>query len=520
MQPLTPQLLAANAYRTLGLSASASQGEIEGAARRMRIWADPTQIPPTPWDLAAIGPVRRVRSDIEQAVSRLREPESRLEERLLWYFSTHPPRGLGRLADGDGTADAPRLARRHDEAIAVIHHACFAPNAAFDISRWKRLLQLIVALSQSPECRQWLVEVESAGAFEKRASLDEIAQTLNGWPAATLGLLSTRIEAALKENNLSAFTELAGLLSSVQGSGDPLPVFDAMIDRLETHLHTQCEQFDEQLRPQLRTNFKKPLLFHERNYTFTCGAEPFYWEKVQPAIEALTAALKEGDPRLTRARSHCALELALLGLGWEWSGEYVRAQETLAHAMELARVSSGRSQIARQLERIAPLVDAQRKRALSPQMRAAERQRAARGNLRRVGKDRSWYWIAVAASVLISGALTSMNRSGLPGNSSREQDDRPYFAQTPHEPAPMPSPSPMPMLLNPRTSLPSPMPGPSALRMLLNPRTSLPPSPMLPDFPRDPFTPPIATPQRLRFTNPNGFPSPLPPPNMGRRPGQ
>src|SRR5215212_1276920 len=94
MQPLTLASLAANAYRTLGLSASAGQAAIDGAARRMRIWPDPSRIPPTPWDLPELGPLSRFRSDIEQAVARLHDPASRAAQRLLWYAGSSPPSGL------------------------------------------------------------------------------------------------------------------------------------------------------------------------------------------------------------------------------------------------------------------------------------------------------------------------------------------------------------------------------------------------------------------------------------------
>ena len=87
MEPLTRENFAANAYRTLGLSASATSAEIDAAARRMRIWPDPNRIPPTPWDLPFLGPVDRSRVQIEQAVARLHEPATRLADRLRWYQS-------------------------------------------------------------------------------------------------------------------------------------------------------------------------------------------------------------------------------------------------------------------------------------------------------------------------------------------------------------------------------------------------------------------------------------------------
>src|SRR4051812_48463605 len=94
MQPLTREKLIRNAYRTLGLSATANQQAIESAARRMRIWPDPARIPPTPWDLSWLGPLSRTRSDIDRAVALLNEPAARLEEKLLWFHAPTPPAEL------------------------------------------------------------------------------------------------------------------------------------------------------------------------------------------------------------------------------------------------------------------------------------------------------------------------------------------------------------------------------------------------------------------------------------------
>jgi hypothetical protein len=90
MGVLTAQRMAASAYRTLGLPASATQAQIDAAARRLRIWADPKTVPPTPWDTPWLGPVRRSRNDIEQALSALNEPATRVEERLLWFHRPEP----------------------------------------------------------------------------------------------------------------------------------------------------------------------------------------------------------------------------------------------------------------------------------------------------------------------------------------------------------------------------------------------------------------------------------------------
>lgn len=136
MKSLNPERLAASAYRTLGLSASASQAQIDQAARRLRIWPDPNSVPPTPWDLNWLGPISRSKKDIEQALSLLNEPASRVEERLIWFHGADPrPWAAGDVQSLDAALRA--LSARNDPAsahdyalvrlqLAMLQH----PNAA------------------------------------------------------------------------------------------------------------------------------------------------------------------------------------------------------------------------------------------------------------------------------------------------------------------------------------------------------------------------------------------------------
>ena len=85
-----------NWFRTLGLPANATQADIDAAARKMRLWKDPTRIPPTEWDFVWMGPLERDRGAIEAAVAALADPAVRLQQRLLWFCRPHPA-----LVDGD-----------------------------------------------------------------------------------------------------------------------------------------------------------------------------------------------------------------------------------------------------------------------------------------------------------------------------------------------------------------------------------------------------------------------------------
>src|SRR6266496_231524 len=91
MQAAAADRITHNAFRVLGLCATASQACIDQSARKMRIWSDPRRIPPTPWDLNWLGPLSRSKNDVEQAVALLSDPVTRVGERLFWFHREAPP---------------------------------------------------------------------------------------------------------------------------------------------------------------------------------------------------------------------------------------------------------------------------------------------------------------------------------------------------------------------------------------------------------------------------------------------
>src|SRR5437764_12257365 len=88
MEALEQERLTNNAYRVLGLGGDANQEMIQQAARRMRLLAAATKIPPTPWDLPWLGAINRSKPAIEQAVAKLNEPNWRVQERMRWFCAS------------------------------------------------------------------------------------------------------------------------------------------------------------------------------------------------------------------------------------------------------------------------------------------------------------------------------------------------------------------------------------------------------------------------------------------------
>ena len=391
MQPITQLGLAGGAYRTLGVGGSASLADVEGAARRMRIWPDPKRVPPTPWDVPALGPLSRSRADVDRAVSRLQEPTSRLVERLLWYAGRRPPdAGVdpASTADPAAASDAPAtnrddpVAARHDAAVWALHAAIVGDDPV----AWERAARRIAEAIRDPAYAGWLSRADAAAGFDKRASAAEASAALRSVAAGVAGALAAKSEAATANGQSDRCLALAALLrwfetpagdagasaDAAKATGDTSAVAGApastpgaartqLLNRLEDDLLTRCYDLFNRLNKQLRRFENDPAKTYSDNRVHTVEAWGEYDMAIGPALDRLTE-LADGDrARTVRVRGECADLLRLIGIGWEWSGQFIRAEEMLAQATVLADDVPGVTvEIGVVLKRVRPLAEKER----------------------------------------------------------------------------------------------------------------------------------------------------------------
>ena len=341
MPSLTRDTLAANGFRTLGLPATATQAAVDAAARRMRIWPDPSRVPPTAWDVPWLGPIARARTDVENAVAKLTDPAQRVVERALWYHGQTPP------ADPVAAADLSGI----DAAVGALHAAVVADPAAVDVGRWTDVLARWAAAAGDPAP---LVRAEADGAFEKRASETEVRSAVAAVPAALADAMAARARAALDAGDAP---RCHALVAAVQAAGHARSVAD-LLDRLEDAVWARCEQIDHDLRAVLRTNHNNPAPFHLKNRQATYTAVTAYNATVNPSLNTFCDLVGDGDPyRLTRVRAKCGDLLLLIALGWEWSGNFPTARGTLALAEGLAAGTPLAVRVAEAIARVDAQVD-------------------------------------------------------------------------------------------------------------------------------------------------------------------
>jgi hypothetical protein len=358
IEAVTPQTIADNPYRVLGLSGSASQAAITMAARRMRIWPDEKNIPPTPWDLPKIGPLSRSQMALQRAVARLGEPQTRIEDRLLWYAGERPPDEALSPIDADQIASTSAV--RHDAVVAILHRAFVDDPKANDVARWRQVLTNLRDWFASAECGEWFVRVEKGGSFDKVATEAEIGAAILSLPQAIASWLTAAALASLDRGDAQA---CAGMIQMVRSFGSLVDLQSVahLADRLEDQILEACAQIDAELRPALRPIHTNPLKHAMVNYLAVQPAATDYARRVEPALRQLRALVDDDPSRIGRAVSSAADVLVLIGLGWEWAGRFITAQVALETAAGMTVDLPGHAKIQATLERVRLLADEQRK---------------------------------------------------------------------------------------------------------------------------------------------------------------
>src|SRR5271165_6743016 len=166
-----PDRLAKNAYRVLGLSASATLSEIHRAAGTMRRAASLGLAETTEADMPALGEIPRTEADIRTAVGRLENPVQRVSDRLFWFHL--PRRSL------DATAPVPHpqpdeSGRIHDEAIQGLIATYGMVLDDSGIAVWVQAIRTWHQVVSHDDYWVLSLELEEQGAFEPPAVLSEI----------------------------------------------------------------------------------------------------------------------------------------------------------------------------------------------------------------------------------------------------------------------------------------------------------------------------------------------------------
>jgi hypothetical protein len=334
VQILDSQKLAGSAFRTLGLCASASQAQIDQAARRMRVWPNPASIPPTDWDFHWLGPMRRTRIDIEQALATLNDPVTRIEERLLWFNDGNPQlwtsgniKQVNKAICALPTTHSPALS--HDIALARLQFALLEDPGFRDSDRWGGVLAKLGALAESEPYLAYSLAAEEQGRFEKTARSDEIEAALRSLPHRVALSIAARAESAMEADDLVTATRILSILRL--GVPEVLAECEGrMAERLENLILRRCDHVHEDI-----DKVGAPKSAVKRDKSLCAAQSKFYANSIEPLVRQLHQVAGPESDRFFRARTEAARAKAHVAQGWAILREFKTAQRMLISALEL-----------------------------------------------------------------------------------------------------------------------------------------------------------------------------------------
>lgn len=351
----------ANAYRTLGLSADASQNEVDHALRRMRIVSATTAVTATPYDLPWLGPLSRERHQIEQAAALLADPAARVRQRMFWFYRADGldvsslsklPLSFLESRDAKGT---------HDAALLLLLAGRLGDPGLFHPELWRQAIAATANVADSSECRDMARAVENNSEFEKRARSEEIESSHPLLLEMIFEFIAGQFESALETRQFKLCGRILTILDGGAPAGDEhVRILAAtrrrLLDRIEEIVEQRCAELRVRIKNTLRTDEKRRFVGSVEITAAVQRLMKEYNREVSPLI-AMIDRLPRLDPeRFERMRAAAAMTMTHFARARLAAKKYLGANRSFKAAAYLARGSADLAAIVEERKNNAPVI--------------------------------------------------------------------------------------------------------------------------------------------------------------------
>jgi hypothetical protein len=237
--------LARNAFRTLGLTASASQREVFEAAASARLALKLGVRKSFETDAAWLEPVSRTEADVRDALGRLSDTAQRAFERIFWFhtevklqpiFSVVGLRGVVKELLAQGTPAA-----RHDAALVALVGLERLDYALENADMWAHALNLWRTLVEGEEFWSLLVAADLNGEFEQPVTFGEVRKLRLRVPRLISAPVAEKARDSVARGRLRTCCRAFALL---RGAGLPRALIEEYerdtLGPAEDHLEEDC----------------------------------------------------------------------------------------------------------------------------------------------------------------------------------------------------------------------------------------------------------------------------------------
>ncbi len=228
-----------NAYRYLGLPASASQTEIDQAVAALQRAFKLETIRSKKTDLDWLGKLNRTENKMNAVLSRLSNPQQRIRERLFWFHE------LQEIAPPDSPEAFINELRKHlspgqvtaKQTNALLSLAvCYSFDPDFNYPKiWLEMLTLWREVADDDEFWRYFRGLDLSGNFERAAVPSEIKALRGQTMELMLEAVAETVYPFLKNNRL---TRAQRVFEAVRAAG--LPESDIFF--FETHALGEFEE--------------------------------------------------------------------------------------------------------------------------------------------------------------------------------------------------------------------------------------------------------------------------------------
>jgi hypothetical protein len=324
-----------NAFRVLGLSASAPLSAIYEADEATRRAAKLGTVRKTPWDLDFCGIVGRSEVAARDAVGRLTDPIQRLNERLLWV---HDPGAIRHATPQTIAQLATRTSgpfASHDAAFFKLLSVCLTDPGFSEREPWIDALASWKSALENDEYWAALIDLEMDGGFEPMAEVTDI-RSVRAQAAKAVAEIPSGVARAALAAGKNALARRALQVLALSKLDESL-VDDAQSDALRhvvEQLEGRCTAIGDECRGKVERRHGAVIVAANRAACEKAVAR--FDAEVQPRISEIFAMVG-ADSEVSRGpREMAANCLMRIAIDITWANDFERATELLERAGVLA----------------------------------------------------------------------------------------------------------------------------------------------------------------------------------------
>ena len=338
VEPLSFPLVTGNAYRVLGLGATASRSDIHAAGGSIKRTLKLGVQKGTDWDFPWLGPVERSEGLVQHSSGQLADVGRRLTERLFWF-------GPPGLDPAKAASDHPLT--DHDRALHALCGAVVSDPAFLDGSRWASALAAWQAAVASENYWQWMLGLEHEGGFEPVANADDVKALRRQAVALAIAPIAEAAKAAVSSGDENRAGRALHVLQNA-GLDDALEMRleNDIVGLAEAELGKLCDDICKECWGKI---VREDSASSANKAPCKKAMERLNGEAI-PRLERLQRIVGKESVFAKRSRGDVADALSQIAACWTWADEIIESENALKRAKPLAEGTPVEQQIEKKLE--------------------------------------------------------------------------------------------------------------------------------------------------------------------------